>query len=184
VPRASLNHAPRAYSRWKGGTAAVHAHHGGGGGLAAQRATIEAEAERRGWDLVDTIEDRGYSARDLKRPGVQQALERGEAGALVVAKLDRPSRSMLDFAGLMDRAQRQSWALVALDCAADTSTPGGEAMANVVATFAQFERRLIGERTRAAMQAKKAAEARFGRPCRVPDAVLARSPRSVAPALR
>jgi DNA invertase Pin-like site-specific DNA recombinase len=148
-----------------------------GGGLAAQRAAIEAEAERRGWDLVDTIEDRGYSARDLKRPGVQlalEALERGEAGALVVAKLDRLSRSMLDFAGLMDRAQRQSWALVALDCAVDTSTPGGEAMANVLATFAQFERRLIGERTRAAMQAKKAAGARFGRPRRVPDRVLAR----------
>jgi DNA invertase Pin-like site-specific DNA recombinase len=47
-------------------------------------------------------------------------------------------------------------------------------MANVLATFAQFERRLIGERTRAAMQAKKAAGARFGRPRRVPDRVLAR----------
>jgi DNA invertase Pin-like site-specific DNA recombinase len=148
-----------------------------GGGLAAQRAAIEAEAERRGWDLVATIEDRGYSARDLKRPGVQQALaalERGEAGALVVAKLDRLSRSMLDFAGLMDRAQRQDWALVALDCAVDTSTPGGEAMANVLATFAQFERRLIGERTRAAMQAKKAAGAVFGRPRQVPEQIVAR----------
>jgi DNA invertase Pin-like site-specific DNA recombinase len=148
-----------------------------GGGLAAQRAAIEAEAERRGWDLVATIEDRGYSARDLKRPGVQQALEalgRGEAGALVVAKLDRLSRSMLDFAGLMDRAQRQSWALVALDCAVDTSTPGGEAMANILATFAQFERRLIGERTRAAMQAKKAAGAVFGRPRQVPEQIVAR----------
>ncbi len=70
-----------------------------GAGLAAQRKAIEAECARRGWQLVEVIEDAGYSAWDLKLPGVQIALEtlrRGEAGALVVAKLDRLSRSMLD----------------------------------------------------------------------------------------
>src|SRR5215475_7574804 len=75
-----------------------------------------------------------------------RALEAGEAKALVVAKLDRLSRSMLDFAALMATAQTQSWALVALDCAVDSSTPAGEAMAHVLATFGQFERRLIGQR--------------------------------------
>jgi DNA invertase Pin-like site-specific DNA recombinase len=65
----------------------------------------------------------------------------------VVAKLDRLSRSMLDFTAVMAQAQKQGWALVALDCAVDTTTPAGEAMANVLATFAQFERRLIGQRT-------------------------------------
>jgi DNA invertase Pin-like site-specific DNA recombinase len=83
--------------------------------------------------------------------GVQIALEtlrRGEAGALVVAKLDRLSRSMLDFTALMAKATRQSWTLVALDCAVDTTTPAGEAMVNVFATLAQFEWRLIGQRTR------------------------------------
>jgi DNA invertase Pin-like site-specific DNA recombinase len=69
----------------------------------------------------------------------------------VVAKLDRLSRSMIDFTGLMAKAQRQGWALVALDCAVDTSTATGEAMANMLATFAQFERRLIGQRTREAL---------------------------------
>jgi DNA invertase Pin-like site-specific DNA recombinase len=53
---------------------------------------------------------------------------------LVVAKLDRLSHSMLDFACLMATAQKQNWALVALDCAVDTSTPAGEAMAHVLAT--------------------------------------------------
>ncbi len=66
----------------------------------------------------------------------------------MVAKLDRLSRSMLDFTALMAKAQKQSWALVALDCAVDTSTPMGEAMANMLATFAQFERRLILQRTK------------------------------------
>jgi DNA invertase Pin-like site-specific DNA recombinase len=63
---------------------------------------------------------------------------------------------MLDFAGLMATAQKERWALVALDRAVDTSTPAGEAMAHVLAIFAQFERRLIGQRTKEALAAKKA----------------------------
>src|SRR3989440_468832 len=111
-------------------------------GIDAQRAAIAAECKRRGWDLVETIEDAGYSAKDLKRPGIRIALEelqRGRGDALVVAKLDRLSRSMIDFTALMATAHKQGWALVALDCAIDTSTPVGEVVANVVATFAQFE---------------------------------------------
>ena len=97
--------------------------------------------------------DRGCRilAKDLKRPGVQEALralKAGEGEALVVAKLDRLSRSMIDFTGLMGRAQKEGWALVALDCAVDTTTPAGEAMAHMLATFAQFERRLISQRTK------------------------------------
>jgi len=148
-----------------------------GAGLAAQRKAIEAECLRRGWQLVEVIEDAGYSARDLKRPGVQIALEtlrRGEAGALVVAKLDRLSRSMLDFTAVMAKASKQNWALVALDCAVDTTTPAGEAMANVLATFAQFERRLIGQRTREALAAKRASGVRLGRPVSLPATVRER----------
>jgi DNA invertase Pin-like site-specific DNA recombinase len=54
------------------------------------------------------------------RPRIEQPLRAGDANALVVAKLDRLSRSMIDFTGLMAKAQRQNWALVALDCAVDT----------------------------------------------------------------
>jgi DNA invertase Pin-like site-specific DNA recombinase len=83
---------------------------------------------------------------------------------LVVAKLDRLSRSMIDFTGVMAKAQKQGWALVALDCAVDTTTPAGEAMAHVLATFAQFERRLIGQRTREALAVKRKQGVRLGRP--------------------
>jgi DNA invertase Pin-like site-specific DNA recombinase len=148
-----------------------------GAGLEAQRRAIVAECRRRGWELVETLEDAGYSAKDLKRPGVQEALralEAGEAKALVVAKLDRLSRSMLDFAAPMATAQKQSWALVALDCAVDTSTPAGEAMAHVLATFGQFERRLIALRTKEALAAKKASGVRLGRPPAVPRSVARR----------
>src|SRR3954447_22914992 len=86
-----------------------------GAGLEAQRRAILAECKRRGWHLVEVIEDAGFSAKDLKRPGVQEALrvlEAGDAAALVVAKLDRLSRSMIDFTRVMAQAQKQGWALV------------------------------------------------------------------------
>jgi DNA invertase Pin-like site-specific DNA recombinase len=154
-----------------------------GAGLEAQRRAILAECARRGWHLVETIEDAGYSARDLRRPGIQEALralERGEASALVVAKLDRLSRSMLDFSKLMAKATSEHWALVALDVAVDTSTPSGEAMANMLATFSQFERRLIAQRTKEALAVKKAEGVRLGRPPTMPDAVVRRIQRQRA----
>jgi DNA invertase Pin-like site-specific DNA recombinase len=143
-----------------------------GAGLEAQREVIEAEATRRGWVLVKLVTDAGYSAKNLRRPGilaVLEALHSGEADALVVAKLDRLSRSMLDFASLMDRSQREGWALVALDLGVDTTTPAGEMMANVLAVFANFERRLIGQRTRDALAVKRSQGVRLGRPPNVTE---------------
>ena len=149
-----------------------------GAGLAVQRAAIEAEAARRGWTLVAIHEDAGASGKSLNgRPGLAAALaaiEAGEASGLVVAKLDRLSRSVLDFSVLMARAQRKGWALVALDLGVDTSTPSGELQANVLSVFAQFERRLIGQRTRDALAVKKAQGVRLGRPTTMPAAVRAR----------
>ena len=137
-------------------------------GLEAQRAAISVECERRGWMLLETFEDAGASGKSLVgRPALEKALEAvqsGEAGALVVAKLDRLSRSLLDFAALMEQARRQGWALVALDLGVDTTTPAGEMMANVMATFAQFERRLIGARTKDALAIKRSQGVRLGRP--------------------
>lgn len=160
-----------------------------GAGLKAQRASILAEAERRGWQLVDVIEDAGYSGKDMRRPGIQAALDAlrtKRADTLVVAKLDRLSRSLLDFAALMNRATHEKWALVALDLGVDTTSPAGEAMANVLATFAQFERRLIGQRTREALAVKKRQGVVLGRPSTVrPEAVeLARQLRREGHSLR
>jgi DNA invertase Pin-like site-specific DNA recombinase len=134
-----------------------------GAGVAAQRAAIEAEADRRGW-AVEFIEDAGYSARSMKRPGLALALDRLRRGdVLVVAKMDRLSRSLIDYASIVATAQREGWALVALDSPADMTTPQGEAMAGVQAVFAQLERRLISQRTREALAQRKAAGVRLGR---------------------
>ena len=118
-------------------------------GLAAQRATVTAEAERRGWTLVAVHED-ALSGKSLDRPGLAAALaavESSEAGGIVVAKLDRLSRSLKDFALLMERAQKRGWNLVACDLGIDLSIPAGEFMANVMGSAAQWERRIIGLRT-------------------------------------
>lgn len=149
-----------------------------GAGLAAQRTAITAEAQRRGWAAEDLlfIEDTA-SGKSARRPGLARAramLAAGDAEVLIVSKMDRLSRSLLDFASIMQESQRQGWALIALDSPADPSTPTGEAMASILATFAQLERRLIGERTRAALAEKVAAGVRLGRPRTLPDAVRER----------
>ena len=131
--------------------------------------------ERRGWELVEVIEDAGWSAKDLRRPGIKTALEvleAGDAKALVVAKLDRLSRSLLDFAGLMAKAQRQGWGVIALDVQVDTSTASGEAMANMLATFAQFERRLIVAADEGGARDEAGSGVRLGRPPTLPQAVV------------
>jgi DNA invertase Pin-like site-specific DNA recombinase len=97
------------------------------------------------------------------------AVESGRADVLVVAKLDRLSRSLLDFANLMARAQAKGWNLVALDLGIDLSTPAGEFLASIMASAAQWERRIIGQRTREGMAAKKVAGVRLGPPHRLPD---------------
>lgn len=145
-------------------------------GLAAQRAAVEAECSRRGWELLAVHED-VLSGRTLNRPGLATAIasvESGEAAALVVAKLDRLSRSLVDFAGLMARAQRNKWNLVALDLGIDLSTPAGEFMANVMASAAQWERRIIGQRTRDALAVRRAQGVRLGRPRTLAADVVAR----------
>jgi len=88
----------------------------------------------------------------------------GEADALVVAKLDRATRSVGDLCHLLDLSDRQGWDFVALDLGIDTSTPMGRAMAQMAGVFSELERKMIGQRTSDAMQALKANGRRLGRP--------------------
>ena len=145
-----------------------------GAGLDAQRVAVEAEAARQGWQL-EIVADTGSGA-NLNRPALVEALDRldrGEADLLLAAKLDRVSRSVKDFAGLLERANRRGWRLVLLDLG-DTSTATGELTANMIASAAQYERRLIGQRTREGLAAKRAAGVRLGRPSVLPREVIER----------
>ena len=131
-----------------------------GAGLDAQRAAIQAEAVRRGWvGRLQWIEDAGVSAATLDRPGIKEALamlDSGQASVLVAAKIDRLSRSILDFATLTKRAEDDGWSLVALDAGFDMTTASGRMMVSVLSVFAAYERDLIAERTRKALASRKA----------------------------
>jgi DNA invertase Pin-like site-specific DNA recombinase len=161
-------------------------------GLDAQRAAIEAEAARRNWHVTWYV-DEAASGKSLDRPELAKALAALRTGkivtpralnkvakpqgfskpqALVVAKLDRLSRSLVDFAHVLEQARKQQWALVALDLGVDTTTPAGELVANVMAAVAQWERRVIGQRTSDALRARQANGLPVGRPRSVSDDCL------------
>ena len=139
-----------------------------GAGLEAQREQLRAEARRRKMELVLVEESEGVSGQSFhRRPALMaalQRLDRGEAHALAVSKLDRLARNVADFLSILERTRKGGWALVILDLNIDTATPMGEAMATVSATFAQLERRRIGERTKEALAVKKAQGVRLGAP--------------------
>ena len=142
-------------------------------GLDAQEAAIRAEAGRRGWPIVAEYVDVASGAQDLvARTGGRDALrelKEGRADVLLAAKLDRLSRSVRDFATTLELASAEGWAIVALDHLIDTTTPIGEAMANMALVFAQLERKRIGERTREGLAAKRAAGVRLGHPTLIPE---------------
>jgi DNA invertase Pin-like site-specific DNA recombinase len=143
---------------------------GTGVSLDEQAQWLEVEAKRRNLDLNLISEGDGVSGKAMRnRPELKSALEalaKGEASALMVKKLDRLTRSVADFLTLLELSQRQGWALIIGDLDIDTSTPMGEAMATICATFAQLERKRIGERTSDALQMKKAQGMTLGRPDR------------------
>lgn len=141
-----------------------------GAGLAAQEIAIRNEINRRDWRLIELHTDIASGKSRSHRPGLKRALKQvatGTAGTLMVSKLDRLSRSLVDFAQLMADARAGGWNVVALDLGVDLSTPAGEFLANVMASAAQWERRIIGQRTSDALRARQVAGVKLGRPTRV-----------------
>jgi DNA invertase Pin-like site-specific DNA recombinase len=148
-----------------------------GAGLSAQEAAIRAEVERRGWELAALHKDVASGGSLRRRSGLADALarlDRGDASALIVARLDRLSRSVVDFGQLLERAQRRGWAIVALDLGVDMTTASGALVANVMSAVAAWERAAIAERTRHALAARRSQGVRLGRPPAVPDDVRER----------
>jgi len=138
-------------------------------GLEAQRDTIQRYAAAHSWDVI-WYADEGLSAKSLDRAQLQAALTRlyvvpktRDVDGIVVAKLDRLSRSVHDFSGILKLAAARKWSVVAIDLGVDTSTPTGRLVANVMMSVAEWEREVIGERTSAAMQAAKRQGRHMGR---------------------
>jgi DNA invertase Pin-like site-specific DNA recombinase len=153
---------------------------GEGLSLATQQEAVLGACAARGWEVAKMVSDMGSGKR--LNPNLRVALgqlDEGRYDALVVARLDRLSRSLADFASLMDRAMRHDWSILLLDPAVDMTTPFGRAMAGVASTFAQLERELISQRQSESIAARKAAgtyvyAGKVGSRRQVSDAALAR----------
>jgi site-specific DNA recombinase len=130
--------------------------------LQAQREAGEAyiaSQQTRGWSLVpEQYNDGGFSGSHLDRPALQQLLGDLDAGGIdcvLVYKVDRLSRSLLDFARLMERFDRTGVSFVSVTQEFNTTTSMGRLTLNILLSFAQFEREIIGERTRDKLSAAR-----------------------------
>jgi len=133
--------------------------------LDAQVEKIRAMAVVHNATLVDLIVDGGESAKSLKRPGMDRLLamvEAGEVHTVLVAKLDRLTRSVKDLCTLLERFERRGVALVSVAESLDTGSAAGRLVLNIMTAVSQWEREAIGERTRDALRHKRSQGQRVG----------------------
>ena len=123
--------------------------------LDAQRESCEAyiaSQKPEGWILVpDRYDDGGFSGGTLERPALKRLLadiESGRVDVVVVYKIDRLSRSLMDFAKLVEVFDRCNVTFVSVTQSFNTTTSMGRLTLNILLSFAQFEREVIGERIR------------------------------------
>jgi len=130
--------------------------------LDAQRESGEAyilSQKSAGWELIpDHYDDGGFSGGSMDRPALAQLMadiEAGKVDAVVVYKVDRLSRSLLDFARMMEVFERHHVSFVSVTQQFNTASSMGRLILNVLLSFAQFEREMIAERTRDKMGAAR-----------------------------
>ena len=125
--------------------------------LDAQREKLEAYAKLYDLELVEIIVDAGESAKTLNRDGLQRALSMlntGSADAILVAKLDRLTRSVRDLGVLLETYFKKA-SLMSVSEQIDTRTAAGRLVLNVLASVSQWEREVISERTSVALRHKQ-----------------------------
>lgn len=130
--------------------------------LHAQREACEAyiaSQRHEGWCLIaDQYDDGGFSGGSMERPGLQRLLEDVQAGkidVIVVYKVDRLTRSLADFAKIVERLDEKQASFVSITQAFNTTTSMGRLTLNVLLSFAQFEREVTAERIRDKIAASK-----------------------------
>jgi DNA invertase Pin-like site-specific DNA recombinase len=131
--------------------------------LDAQREACEAYVKSQageGWQaLAQRYDDGGFSGGNMNRPAIQQLLGEVDAGrvdVVVVYKVDRLTRSLMDFSSIVQRLDARGVSFVSITQAFNTTTSMGRLTLNVLLSFAQFEREVTGERIRDKVAASKA----------------------------
>lgn len=129
-----------------------------GFGLTTQERRIRAYAQSQDWPLLEIVRDEGESGAASNRPGflrLRALAEDGQLTRIIVFKLDRLSRSLLDLKQFVDRIMLpNNVALVSVTEQLDTSSSSGKLFFNILGSFAEFERDLITERLKAARESK------------------------------
>jgi len=130
--------------------------------LHAQRESAEAfiaSQQHEGWEcLPDQYDDGGFSGGSLERPALNRLLEdikSGKIDCVVVYKVDRLSRSLLDFARIMETFDKHGVSFVSVTQHFNTTHSMGRLTLNILLSFAQFEREIIGERIRDKIAAQR-----------------------------
>src|SRR4029079_15372427 len=130
--------------------------------LQAQREACEAyiaSQRSEGWALVrDPYDDGGFSGGTLERPGLKQLMadiEEGLVDVVVVYKIDRLSRSLMDFSKLVEVFDRSGVTFVSVTQSFNTTTSMGRLTLNILLSFAQFEREVTAERIRDKIRASR-----------------------------
>ncbi len=131
--------------------------------LHAQREACEAyicSQAGEGWILLpQAYDDGGFSGGNMERPALRQLMADVEAGkidVIVVYKVDRLTRSLMDFARIVERLDEKNVSFVSVTQAFNTTSSMGRLTLNVLLSFAQFEREVTGERIRDKIAASKA----------------------------
>lgn len=123
--------------------------------LEVQEKVIRGQVAAKGWELSEMIVDPAEWSGDLQRPGAKRLLEMVNAkkiGAVIITKLDRLTRSTRDAIELMTLMNRKKVTLISISEGFDMTSTVGKAMMKIISVFAEMERELIGDRTRAALQ--------------------------------
>src|SRR6266849_2883469 len=130
--------------------------------LDAQRESAESYVSSQrhmGWTALERrYDDGGYTGANLERPALRalmEDIESGQVDCVVVYKVDRLSRSLLDFARLIGKFEEHRVSLVSVTQQLNTTDSLGRLTLNILLSFAQFERELIAERTRDKMRAAR-----------------------------
>ena len=119
---------------------------------------VEIRQERHGpHQVVAVLREEGASGKDMERPALRRLVrlvESNKVDLVLVTRIDRLSRSLLDFLFLHETFDKRGVRFVSLNEQFDTSTPVGEAMLKLLLVFAELERKQTAERTKTAMQAR------------------------------
>jgi putative DNA-invertase from lambdoid prophage Rac len=133
--------------------------------LAMQMRALREYVGRRGWTVVIQVREIGSGAVERKaREQLMEAARRREIDVVLVWRLDRWGRSVTDLLVTLQELEHLSVGFVSLTEALDLTTPAGRAMAGLLAIFAEFEREILRERTRAGLVQARLNGKRLGRP--------------------